>query len=692
MGIRVKDLSKVGDRSHLDNEHFFMLDSAEHGTEKVAASEVLGGGSSSVAILFKTVADMQAASLNVGDVVETAGFYSVNDGGGAKYQIQSTGTANGMDLIAVASGKIAKVLLIREGYPEQIGYEVKASSASADDLTPYLQRFLAMRVLKIRFHAKSYYYYMKTPLVIENNLEDDVEFVGDLAVFSGYSSRIDYLSSATTPSTDECMFKLERRRIKFKNLYLQNSSSKDVPCFLSNLANSRHEGYEFDTIHISQFDYAFKFVNDLAWQYSFRRVNVAQCRIGLYTEHTFFMMNLNECYFSATECDVYSKSEFNAVVFENCNFECNTRCCVFENREMPASENLLFRLGDVNFTSCSFEFHTHATIPQNTQACFVSVNDLVQMEMIFNNCNFSLQKLRSYSGQTITDEVKTTTCLGFGELTRATFIDCRGPNYQTLDLGKYLFDSSKPTTKEVGSLTIIGSHNIVPKYDDAHLPVINFGTGVIKISNSTQLLSDFAGIVDGQQFYNVDDGCLYVKIGNTLNKITTNSQNIVRVGDENYNYVVIGSRKWVTSNIKLWTTNSNIVYSKARGYHEEFGCYYKFADLQEIQSKLPQGWRIPSQADFDNLMSSASSGSNADKAHALQSTNYSTIFTAATNSTGFNGMPSGNFTEANQPVTGYYMGNTTNLCLVLRAGQVLTYNYITDSPNIQPTLRICADA
>lgn len=72
---------------------------------------------------FETVADMQAATdLAVGNICHTSGFRSAGDGGAAYYAISSSGTANGMDVLACASSLYA-TLVVTEPYvtPEQFG-------------------------------------------------------------------------------------------------------------------------------------------------------------------------------------------------------------------------------------------------------------------------------------------------------------------------------------------------------------------------------------------------------------------------------------------------------------------------------------------------------------------------------------------------------------------------------------------
>ena len=71
---------------------------------------------------YETVADMQAdTTLTAGMICHTLGFHAVEDGGAAWYKVESIGTANGMDIIALSSG--VAVLQVTEAYvtPEMFG-------------------------------------------------------------------------------------------------------------------------------------------------------------------------------------------------------------------------------------------------------------------------------------------------------------------------------------------------------------------------------------------------------------------------------------------------------------------------------------------------------------------------------------------------------------------------------------------
>lgn len=636
--------------------------------------------SSSVSKIFKNVDEMKSAKLNDGDVVETSGFYSVNDGGACKYQIQSTGTANEMDLIALNNGKIAKALFIREAYPEQIGYEVKNSASVAADLTPYLSRLLSLNVVKIRFHAKSYPYYMKSPLEITKH---NVVFSGDLGTFSGYSSRIEYVPNSSV--TEDYCIKINSRRVTFENLYINDNPTRTHTCFKTDNPNGSHEGYKFINLNISLFDIGFSLGGAVNWQHIFNKVTCNQCRIGLYTQNTFFMNNLLECYFGCTECDILSESEYNAVVFTNCNFECLNRCVDFSYwKDDPYLSAKPYTLSDCKFQSCSFEFHTPADVPANVSGCFVRVDDFVNCTLDFDSTNFSLLKMQVAG-------ITSTRCMSFGKNTRATFISCKGPEFQEWNENKHFFDETKPPKQICGALTLINNHNIkAPLYTDAYLPCIKENDYAIKFGTNSNIDKTFTDMKDGISLFNMDDGCFYTKSADQMIRVSNPPSNFIRVGNELYSYITIGNRKWITRNLRLVTTNSHIKFTKIAGLRDEWGCYYPFSDQAEISSKLPSGWRIPTKSDFDDLIAALPGSSGSDKSHSVQSTDYSEGFPGATNTTGLNIPPASNYTNE-QYIRAYLMGSTGRLCLVVNQNGILTYDYSSDAPNINPTLRICAD-
>ena len=82
---------------------------------------------------FNTVADMKASeNLASGSYVKTLGYYAVGDNGGATYYINTTGTANEMDVITVGDTLKAHIVLGREVDPMQLGAK---GDGSTDDST-----------------------------------------------------------------------------------------------------------------------------------------------------------------------------------------------------------------------------------------------------------------------------------------------------------------------------------------------------------------------------------------------------------------------------------------------------------------------------------------------------------------------------------------------------------------------------
>ena len=682
---RIKDLTSTATAADLLSSRYGVLDTPDI-TKKLPGNLLGGGGGSTVIAgtiypsLQEAIAD--AANLAVGNLFETNGFYTSGDGGAARYLVSDTGIANGMDIIQLAAGKLAVLQVGREAFVEQVGYEPKSSADAASDLTPYIQRLLAMNVLRIKFKATYLYYYMKTPLIVGKH---DAEFVGGLDTFSGYSSRIEYVPGDEV--TEDYCFKLNARRIKFKHLYINDNPTRTHICFKTDNPNGNHEGYVFDGLNISLFDIAFSLCGSVNWQHTFNRVRFNQCRLGLYTQNTFFMNLLTECYFSCLEEDVFSESEYNAVTFMNCNFECLNRCVHFSYwKQDPELAGKLFTLTDAKFICCSFEFHTPQDVPSNVQGCFIYVDDFVQAKLNLDTQNLSLRKL-GLTDPAVTD----TTCFSFGENTYATFVSVRGQDFSTYWSSKFLWDNSRHPAKDVGAITLVNSYNIPrPSFGDLYLPTFRGNDGVIYFSNATNILVNYPSLKDGDKLFNLDDGRYYTKSADQLIAVSDSPSNFVRIGDELYRYVVIGNKKWITRNLRLQTTNSKILFKKETGLKEEWGLYYPFGDRTELSAKLPTGWRVPTKTDLDDLIASLPGSSGSEKARNAQSTQYPSVFPNATNSSGLNIPPSQQY-EGTSYVRGYFMSNTSKYTLVVNANGILEYDITPDYPNLMSPIRVCAD-
>lgn len=90
---------------------------------------------------FDTVADMQSATyLEDGMTCHTNGFHTSGDGGAAYYTVSTSGTANGMDVLALQGGLFATLVIRKLARPEQFG----ARAGGTVDCTSAFNRCLAV--------------------------------------------------------------------------------------------------------------------------------------------------------------------------------------------------------------------------------------------------------------------------------------------------------------------------------------------------------------------------------------------------------------------------------------------------------------------------------------------------------------------------------------------------------------------
>lgn len=408
------------------------------------ASRSIGGSVGIYGSLQDAIADV--ASLNVGDYFETNGFHTSGDGGAARYLVSNTGTANGMDVVQLAAGKLAIIKPVGDGlYPEQIGFK---TGDNTYDLSIYIARIIAMNIRKIKLHFKSSYYYVKTTINISI---PDVQIVGGLDVFSGYSTRLEYTGS------DGKVFDISHRRFTAKHLYIQNSSGNVSAICFNSTAGSNHYKYKLQNIHISQFGYGCYFAGSTHWMHEFSDVTFDGCTYGMYFEQFLLCSRFTELHFSGcTEYDILFKTEPTAVDFANCNFGVNKHAIKFEYFDDPSHN----RFGQVSFNSCSFEYDVDTSSIVNDSG-FIAVDDEVNINLEFTGCNFSIQRLW-YNDYT------TARAISFGKKTRASFRGCQGAKLIEYAIRKQLFNENKPPMIELGSLKFIDNQQgfEIPAYTD----------------------------------------------------------------------------------------------------------------------------------------------------------------------------------------------------------------------------------
>lgn len=134
---------------------------------------------------FGTVAQMQAATyLTDGMVCHTNGFHSEGDGGAAYYMVSASGTANGMDVLALQGGLYA-TLVITETYvtPEQFGAYGDGLHDDSDSVIACLSGAFDVEL----GFQKTYNIKSSAIVRIEGNLKGNFSTIADVSAVEGDS-------------------------------------------------------------------------------------------------------------------------------------------------------------------------------------------------------------------------------------------------------------------------------------------------------------------------------------------------------------------------------------------------------------------------------------------------------------------------------------------------------------------------
>lgn len=530
---RIKDLTTTATAADLISSHYGVLDTTDI-TKKLPGNLLGGGGGGTVVAgtIYKTLQDAvtDEANLSVGDIFETNGFHTSGDGGAARYVVSDTGTANGMDIVQLAAGKLAIIKPIGDGlYPEQIGFK---TGDNTYDLSVYIARIIAMNIRKIELHFKSSYYYVRSTITIN---VPDVQIIGGLDVYSGYSTRLEYVGS------DIKLFDISHRRFTAEHLYIQNSSGNSgVICFNST-EGTNHYKYKLKNLHISQFSYGCYFAGSTHWMHEFSDVTFGACEYGMYFEQFLLCSRFTELYFSGcTEYDILFRTEPTAVAFENCNFGVNKHAVKFNYFEDPSHT----RFGQVSFYSCSFEYDVDDESIVNDSG-FIAVDDEVVINLEFVSCNFSIQRLwfNNYT---------TARAISFGKKTRASFSGCQGAKLLEYSIRRQLFNESKPPMIELGSLKFVNNQQgfEIPNYTNQSANVC-----IVTDSSEVECVESY-----GNNVLNKDD-CW--KIAGSLYHDDVTDENVYTASTGNVRTLVVPVPKYLmgkTVTLSIDTSSHNRFY------------------------------------------------------------------------------------------------------------------------------------
>ena len=129
-----------------------------------------------------------------------------------------------------------------------------------------------------------------------------------------------------------------------------------------------------------------------------------------------------------------------------------------------------------------------------------------------------------------------------------------------------------------------------------------------------------------------------------------------------YSSVIIGSQEWMDSNLQVtcyrngdpiqqvddlhaWrksTTGAMCLYEGESEYSQNFGCLYNWYAVNDPRGLAPDGWRIPEDLDWQELIDNLGGPERAGGALKHQGTGYwKKPNSGASNSSGFSAMPGG---------------------------------------------------
>ena len=613
--------------------------------------------------IYPTLQDAVAdeANLSVGDIFETNGFHTSGDGGAARYLVSNTGTANGMDIVSMATGKNA-VLQIDDGTatPEQFGY----NRWNQDDLTPVMNRMQTAKVRNIVLSplesGDNFPYLMKTTFTPA----PAIQITSCFNFNTGASGRIWFVPSSY--GTDHTvMFQLTNRGFGIKDVVLFNrpwfteGDKHNCVCFRMAISVNNNMWYEFDSLAIQGFDVGFlhesvtgQDSSALIWHCTFKKLQMSANNINVYLRGLQYLTRFENCFFSSDDSGARSivLEETFTTEFNRCNFGIyNPAETVVDFKDyLVTGKAVDRRFSQAKFTNCNFEIESNDSHPLPTAAkgFFMRFDDHDEFTVEIDNCCFIITPL-------VRVNIYGCRPIKLGAKTRMKITNSSGPyadvNYTAnefygWDYQKRMFDETKPPMKEVGSLIIQHCVGIIPppnnQWGSEYLPVVKMDEMTCPQSdNDTDFLTNYPEAKDGVMLLNLDKANIETKVGNSIVQVTAPASGKVRIGDRIYDYVTIDGRKWITTNLRLWTMGTREWHFPD---HEEYGFYYPVDSFTEVDALLPTGWRRPTNTDFNSLISQGYA--------ALQATGQ-VAFPSATNSSGFSALPSYRWKKPNVPVT-----------------------------------------
>lgn len=435
----------------------------------------IGGGSGTTiyGTLQNAIAD--AANLSVGDYFETNGFHTSGDGGAARYVVSSSGTANGMDIVQLATGKLA-VLQINndELYPEQVGCVAEDSTSDCTTIFNYIWTICHT----IKLHPKRYWFngYLTPPIASK--------IIGDV-IYS--TDRFTQLSELATKRSGDYFIYLEHKEVLIENVMITNRSDNgnfpDVSTGGVGIrcndwgGDTSHFGYTLKHLRIQGFRKGIEFQGSVKWNVNLDDIRVSQCYIGIeFGESTFATrferIHTDRCTFKGI--NVHGEAN---IGFYDCNFGSVATAIGIELYAMSNYHN-----AQLNFYNCNFECDDQTIT--NNRSIYFDIDNGVDAVINLSGCRFI---------QNPATNVNSNRCIGLGKNTVINLLGCElrdntGSVYDTT----LFWDENRPPVFAFGSIKFISSNigiprpsfteskydNCVVSTDDDTLEMIAVGGGV----------------------------------------------------------------------------------------------------------------------------------------------------------------------------------------------------------------------
>lgn len=246
--------------------------------------------------IFDTLQDAIASeyTLKSGDIFETNGFNTSGDGGAARYEVSSTGTANGMDIVQLDAGKLAVLQVTSEGlYPEQLGYVPTKVYADRVDCTPTFNRIWAL-CDTVRLHKKRYWFYDYLTLPASGKIIGENVYGDDVSEMSTYRSGDYFVYCENRENVIENVVLSNRHN--GGNLSPASTGGVGIRSNEWSGGGAAHFDYAFRHLRLMGFRKGLELQGSVKWAVTLYDIRCSQCYIGIEFGEAGFNIDLHKIY------------------------------------------------------------------------------------------------------------------------------------------------------------------------------------------------------------------------------------------------------------------------------------------------------------------------------------------------------------------------------------------------------------